>query len=198
MHAPRSKGRAGFTLAEIAVTIVIVGIALTLVVQGLESSRAIAAQSNNRKVAMELALLTIGRVEAGLFWEDLDGLTGSFSGTYAEEGYPAFVWELSIGEDAVRDREREDGESAYFDNLAYRRYQEEERRSVSDAEREVAYPETGTTGGPFERVTITVTFPKLTNQSNELVLERWIPLDQVFGKSGEEAAARPAEGGDGE
>ncbi len=188
--------RAGFTLAEIAVTIVIVTIALTLVLQGLVSSRSTAAHSNNRKVAMELALYTISRVEAGMFWEDLDGLTGNFEGTYAEEGYEAFRWELIIGDDEFRDREVEedDPNSPYFDNLAHRRQQLAEDEAESGDTEDEAYPETGTTGGPFERVTIRVTFPKLTDLSNELVLERWVPLDQVFGQSDEEIAASDSGG----
>jgi len=185
----QSSARAGFTLAEVAVTLVIVGITLLLVMEGLNSSKMTAAQSNNRKIALELGLLTISRVECGQFWEELDGLTGSFTGTYAEEGYEAFQWELIIGDDEFTEYEEQDGrDSPYFDSFAHRRYQQQEYEDDENLEEE-AYGETGSTGGPYERVTIRVIYPKLTNQSNELVLERWIPLDQVFGRSDEQIAA---------
>ena len=40
-----------------------------------------------------------------------------------------------------------------------------------------------------------VMYPKLTDQPNELVLERWIPLDQVFGRSDDEIAQELDSGG---
>ena len=55
-----NRARAGFTLAEVAVTLVIVAIGPTLVLQGLNTSKMSAAQTHNRKVARELALLTLG------------------------------------------------------------------------------------------------------------------------------------------
>ena len=178
--APHTRS-GGFTLAEVAVTLVIVAMTLLLVMQALGSSKLIAAQGNNRKIATQLALLTIARVESGMFWEDLDGLTGSFTGTYAEEGYDAFSWELIIGDEEFADRERDQEESGYFDNYAHRRWRAAEDESFEDRAREDAYGQTGTTGGPFERVTVRVVFPKLTDQDNEYVIERWVPLEQVFG-----------------
>ena len=82
-----NRARAGFTLAEVAVTLVIVAIGLTLVLQGLNTSKMSAAQTHNRKVARELALLTLGEIEAGLYWEDLNSSSDILAGTYAEAGY---------------------------------------------------------------------------------------------------------------
>jgi len=198
-HHSRTEGT-GFTLAEVAVTLVIVGITLLLVMEGLNSSKMTAAQSNSRKIALELGLLTIARVECGQFWEELDGLQGSFSGTYAEEGYEAFQWELIIGDDEFTEYDERNRESAYFDSYAHRRSQQQEYEEDENLEQD-AYGETGSTGGPYERVTIRVIYPKLIDQPNELVLERWIPLDQVFGKSDEQIdqqdSASESEGGDG-
>ncbi len=186
---------AGFTLAEVAVTLVIVSITLVLVLQGLSVAKITAANSHNRKLARELALNTLGRLESGLFWEDLDGDTGSFSGSYAEEGWEDFHWELSIGEELSVQEDAVD-ETGYFDNYAYRRMRKEEEE---DQESEGGDPfGAGSTGGSYERVSIRVTFPKLGEELNEIVLERWIPLDQVYGaeEPQEEAASEdPGEGG---
>ena len=62
-----SRDRSGFTLAEIAVTIVIVGIGLVLVLQGLNHSKMTAAHTRNMKLARELGHLTMGQVEAGIY-----------------------------------------------------------------------------------------------------------------------------------
>ena len=173
MRLRTNRARRGFTLAEVAVTIVIVAVTLVLVLQGLNTAKVIAAHTHNRKVARELALLTLGEVESGLYWEDLDGASASFSGSYAEEGYEEYYWEIFIGEELESYGEDEDG---YFDSYAYRRELEEEE---DDAEDSVFG--SGSTGGPYETVSVRVTFPRLSEQSNELVLERWIPLEQVYG-----------------
>ena len=86
--------RGGFTLAEVAVTLLIVSFALVLILQGLNVAKFSAAQTHNRKVARELALLTLGRVQSGLYWEDLDGEPGEIPGSYAEEGYED--WRFTI------------------------------------------------------------------------------------------------------
>ena len=158
-------------------TLVIVGMTLLLVMEGLSSSRTTAAHASNRKVAMGLALLMIGRVESGLFWEDLDGQPGTLSGSFAEEGYEAFQWELVVGSDELSEYDEE--ESPYFDSFRYRRQVERERRE--DADETEAYAETGSTGGPYEIVKVRVTFPKLADEENEVTVQRTIPLRQVFG-----------------
>ena len=178
-RAPGTPSASGFTLAEIAVTLIIVAMTLLLVMDGLNSSKITAANSSNRKIALDLALLMIGRVESGVFWDELDGLQGSVQGTFAEEGYEAFEWELAVGEDELSDYD--DDEGAYFDNFRYDRYRERELRE-DDAGDDEAYAETGSTGGPYEIVKVRVVFPKLGDQSNEVVLERWVPLEQVFGR----------------
>jgi hypothetical protein len=170
----------------VAVTLVIVSFTLVLVLQGINVARSSAFNSHNRRAARELALLTIGRIESGLFWEDLDGDTGSFAGTYAEEGYEAFSFEVSIGEDLPVQEDAEKG--GYFDNYAYRRNQELEKKlseEGSTPDEETPFG-SGSTGGSYERVVVRVTFPVMGEGSNELQLERWIPLDQVYGKSPDE------------
>jgi prepilin-type N-terminal cleavage/methylation domain-containing protein len=191
---PRAHGaRAGFTLAEVAVTLVIVGMTLLLVLEGLNSSRMTAAQAANRKTALELALVTLGRLESGLYWEELDGLGGTLDGSYAEEGYEEFYWEMVVGDDELAATEEEDEEGGYFDSFAHRRERQREEE-YEDDEEDTPFGDTGSSGGPYERVKLRVTFPELTGQSNELVLERWIPLLQVFGR-GDDWLPPVADGG---
>lgn len=172
------RARAGFTLAEVAIALVISSMTLMLVMQGLVGSKITAAHTSNRKIARDLALLAVGWVEAGLFWEDLDGLPGTIAGDFAEEGYQAFFWEIVVGEDSRSTYD--EPESGYFDSLAYERYR---RAEVLDEDPDAEpYAETGSTGGPYEVVTVRVVFPKLAEDSNVLELTRWIPLEQVFGR----------------
>ncbi|HED65510.1 MAG TPA: type II secretion system protein [Planctomycetes bacterium] len=179
---------AGFTLAEVAVTLVIVGITLMLVMEGLNSSRTTSAQASNRKIAMQLALVTIGRVEAGLFWNELDGLPGTLYGSYSEEGYPEFSWELIIGDEEFPDVEQTYEDGDLFDSFEYRR-QQRLSSSETSTDRE-PYADTGTTGGPYERAAVRVTFPKFGTAPNTLILERWIPLEQVFGQGDEDPSSQ--------
>jgi type II secretory pathway pseudopilin PulG len=188
-HRRLRSGREAFTLAEVAVTLVIVGMTLLLVLEGLNSSRTTAAQSANRRLSLELGLMTMARVEAGLLWEDLDGIGGTLSGSYAEEDYEAFFWEITVGEDDNADFEQ-DQDSPYFDNFAHRQYVETES-SDSDPEDRDPFSDSGSTGGSYEKVVVRVTYPQLmrSKPTNVLVLERWIPLDLVFGKSDEQLDA---------
>ena len=66
MSFPRHKTatRGGFTLAEVAVTIALVGLALVYMLQGLNTAKITAAYTRNIKLSKELALLTLGRIES--------------------------------------------------------------------------------------------------------------------------------------
>ena len=183
LHA-RTGRRSGFTLAEVMVTLIVVGITLTLILQGLNTAKITAAHTHNRKVARELALYTLGEMEAGLFWEELEVGDDQFYGTYAEQGYEAFEWEIIVGDESFT--EYEESEDGYHDSYAYRRYKEEEQREDDDRDEDEESTE------PYERVSIRVTFPKLGEQSNEITLERWIPWKQVYGVD-EEALAEEEE-----
>jgi prepilin-type N-terminal cleavage/methylation domain-containing protein len=184
------RDRAGFTLAEIAVTIVIVGIGLVLVLQGLNHSKMTAAHTRNLKLARELGLLTLGQVEAGIYRDDIaDGLRGD----YSQEGWPDFAYEVAVGDqtfDALPDQSFQEP-SRRFDNWAAAREEEEASAASSDEEEDDEQEVE-----PYEKVRIRVTFPKLGEAKNELVLERWVPWEQVHGET-EDAATEvdAAEGG---
>ena len=169
-----SSRRAGFTLAEVAVTIVIMGIGLLLVLQGLNTAKLTAAHTRNYKLARELALLTIGQIESGLFQDDIEnGLQGS----YADEGYPDFAYEVIVGDETFRQPD-EDG---YFDSW---------EPTEEDADDEDPAEETEE---PFEKVKIRITYPKVQELANELILERWIPWKQVYGEPDESQPAGNAD-----
>ena len=183
MASPRRRKR-GFTLVEVAVTIVILGIGLTMVMQGLNTAKLRAAQTRNFKLARDLALLTLGELESGLYREDLQD---RFSGSYAEEGYPDFVFEVAMGDEQLRDTPRRDT-SGPPGLWGERRAEWEDRQYGDDAdEEEIAEP--------FEKIRIRVTFPALAEFSNELVLERWMPWEQVHGPP-EDDEQSGAPGGD--
>ncbi len=190
---PGSRQAAGFTLAEIAITLLIVGFTLLMVLEGLETAKLGAAHSHNRKVAMGLALGTVAQVEAGYYWEELEGVKGTLDGNYADvdERYEEFYWELVVGDDELTDEEPQEEGNSYFDNYRHRRIRAEENDELEDED--AAYAQTGTTGGPYERVVVRVTFPKLSRLDNTLTIERWIPLEQVFGRSPDEDAEGAAE-----
>ncbi len=153
--------RAAFTLAEVAVTIAVVGLALVWMLQALNVAKVTAAQTRNFKLSRELALLTLGQLESGLFEEDLED--ERLEGTYAEEGYPDFFYEVVIGDANFQPPP----ESESFDN-----WLEERRQAESDDEDEEAEQ-------PYEKVQIKVVFPKIGELKNELVIERWLPWEQV-------------------
>ncbi|MCY2961508.1 MAG: type II secretion system protein [Planctomycetota bacterium] len=174
----RDLRRSGFTLAEVAVTIVIVGIALVLVLQGLNTSKVTAAHTRNQKLARDLGLYTLGQIESGLLRDDLES---GMVGNYAEEGYPDFNWEIAVGDDALRQtNQSQDGK---FDSWAPTAAEEEAKKDKNkdeDAEE------------PFEKIRIRVTYPKIREFENELTLERWIPWKQAYGEAEGDNASKNA------
>jgi len=166
MRLPRIDRRRarGFTLAEIAVTIVIVGIGLLLVLQGLNTAKLTAAHTRNMKLARELGLLTLGRIASGEYQEDVES---GMADTYADEGYPDFMFELVLGDDSFIERD-DDGR---FDNWDPDLYDDDE----DDDEEEDAEQ-------PYEKVKVRITYPAIRDMSNQLSLEQWIPWVQVYGE----------------
>jgi prepilin-type N-terminal cleavage/methylation domain-containing protein len=159
---PQPRGaRAGFTLAEVAVTIAVVGLALVWMLQALNAAKLTAAQTRNIKLARELALLTLGQVESGLFEEDLDD--DRLQGSYAEEGYADFAYEVVIGDENFQPPP----DSEAFDNWLEERSQALYEDDDEEAEQ------------PYEMVQVKVVFPQIGELKNELVIERWLPWEQV-------------------
>jgi prepilin-type N-terminal cleavage/methylation domain-containing protein len=170
-----ARRRSAFTLVEVAITIVIVGIGLLLVMQGLNVAKITAAHTRNYKLARELALLTIGQIEAGEFQKDIEnGLNGS----YAEQGYPEFGYEVIVGDASFRER----SDTGAFDSWAPTQQELDQKKKDEEDHKEE----------PFEKVKIRVTFPKFAQYSNELVFEKWIPWKQVYGEKDDSTATAAA------
>ena len=181
--------RQGFTLAEVAVTIALIGLALAWMLQVLNASKLTAAYSRNLKLSRELALLTLGQIESGQFSDDLDD--ERFEGTYAEEGYPDFSFEVVLGDENFRP---DPTDQRAFDNWEaerQRREREERAEESEDAEGEEEDP-------AYEKIQVKVTFPKVQDMRNEYILERWLPWRQLHpdDAEGAEAGAGASEGGD--
>jgi len=176
------SGARGFTLAEVAVAIVIVGMGLIWILEGLNGAKLTAAHTRNYKLARELGLLTLGRIASGELREDLErGLLG----TYAEEGYPEFSYEVIVGDETFRER-NDDGS---FDNWNRPDRQDEDEEEDGDPSEEE--------DKAFEKVKVKIGFPKIREFTSELILERWIPWTQVYGPKEEDpAAAEAADGND--
>ena len=175
LHARRPQS--GFTLAEIAITIALVALTLSVMLQVLQGSQLTTAHTRDTRIARDLALRTLAEVETGRRWDDIEQLHG---GTYADLGYPQFSFELAIGDEGFRD-DSLDEEGRPFDNWAYREERERELQEDSDEEEEITEP--------FEKVRVRVTFPKYRDLPSELVLERWISWEQVYGAPEEEEEA---------
>lgn len=175
MKLPCSRSRAGFTLVEIAVTLLIISIGLTMCVESLFVAKYQAAHTRNLKLARELGTMTLGQIESGVYQEEIQS---GWSGSYAQEGYPDFYYEVLLGEDAFEDDYGAD-ETGFHDSFAARRErQEEERRDRDEDEDEVEEA--------FEKVKLRVTFPKTKQFRNDLVLESWMEWEQVYGSEEDE------------
>lgn len=157
-----SRSKAGFTLAEVMVALLLVGGFLVYIVAGLTTSKMAAAHTQALKQARELGLYTLGQLEAGLYWEDIDD---TITGSYSELGYEYFTFEVAVGEDNFPS-EQNDPDSPY--NMWDR--DEDDDEDEDDEEL------------PYEKVRVRVEFPQFSEFTNELILERWIPWDQVYGE----------------
>lgn len=165
LRARRSLPAGGFTLAELAVTIAIVGLILVFVLQGINEAKLLAAHTRNQRLARELALLTLGQVESGIFVDEVRD--DRIEGTYADEGYPDFAFEAVLGDQTFRS---ERNTSRGFDNWDT----EEDRKTAAEEEEEG-------TEQPYEKVQIKITFPGTSEEpeKNQLKIERWLPWKQV-------------------
>lgn len=162
LHGARRRER-GFTLAEVAVTILIIGIALTINLQILNGAKLLAAHTTYVKLARERALQTLGEIEAGLYWDDIR------SGMIVYYDEEELMAEVRLGDDAFYEPTGDEP----FDNFAYREELERQSEGYDDDEEGEAQSE-------WEKVRIRVAFPNIDEMTSELVLERWIPWNQVY------------------
>jgi prepilin-type N-terminal cleavage/methylation domain-containing protein len=192
----RQRSTDGFTLAEVAVTLVIVGVGLVYVLQGINTAKITALHTYQEKVAREMAVLTLGQIESGLYWEEVEDGGERLQGTYADEGYEDYHWEAIFGDELEFihkiDSDYDDENDQRHDDFEYRRRLAEEAEGYDDNEDPRENPE------PYEKVRVRVTLQTRDGRSRELVtLELWIPWEQVYGLSEEDLEEeRSAEEGD--
>lgn len=167
LGGPARSPRGGFTLAEVMVALVLVGGYLVYALMGLNVSKMTAAHTHNLKLARELGLYTLGQLEAGLFWEDMDDTIGPHSYAELDPAYADFEYTIYVGQENF-ELATEDPEQR-FDSLGYADDEDDD----DDEEEEKR---------PYVEVMIRVTFPKLVEFPNQLILERWIPWEQVHGE----------------
>ena len=156
--------RSGFTLAEVAVTIVIVGILLVVSVQALNNSLAQASHTRNINIARELAMLSLARLEAGLF---IDELEDHMEGDYSDDDQPYFNWEIVLDTEEFYDEEQL--ETDRFDSW-------EPTDEDEDTE----------SGDPWVVARVKVRFPVQTGRKDNIVLERWLTREFVYGPEDED------------
>ncbi len=183
-RGPGSKirgGTSGFTLVEVAVTIVIVGITLVASLQVLQGAKITAAQTRNERIAREFGLYTLGRIEAGLYWEEVSDLR--IDGTYADEGHGEFTFEVVLGDESFRDRD--DFGIERFDNWKQRDADRKAQQTTEEAEEEEQ---------AYEKVRVKVLFPKISEFKNEVVLERWMDWRRVHPEEGALQAGKSTDG----
>jgi prepilin-type N-terminal cleavage/methylation domain-containing protein len=177
----RSASSGGFTLAEVAVTIVIVGIALVLLIQGLGGAKAQAYYTRNLKLADQLARMTLGEVAAGRYAEDAEfGLEG----TYANEDYPEFSYEVFFGEENFPSDGGSRRNDDRHDSWTYQRERDLERREIeerNDTTNRAGEDEDEEPREPYQEIMVRVSFPASREYANHRDVRAWIPWDQVYG-----------------
>jgi prepilin-type N-terminal cleavage/methylation domain-containing protein len=196
--------RRGFTLAEVAVTIVIVGIGMLLVLQGLNTAKMSALQTKDLKLSRELALLTLGQISSGIFQDEIQN---GLHGTYSQEGFPDFSYEVAVGDVALTstDGTRTDNSFDSWNRPVTTTSSTTSSTTDSSKDDNSKKDPKDITDQPYEKVKIRVSFPAIRVQKeelkHELVLEQWIPWKQVYGsneaesddqKKGVSGAAPPA------
>ncbi len=183
LRGHRDHQRSGFTLVEIAVTLLIISIGLTMCVESLFTARYQAAHTRNLKLARELGTMTLGQIESGLFQDEIQS---GWGGSYAQEGSPDFYFEVLLGEE-VFEESQDDGQG-YYDTFQARRERQEDEARRNDDEEDEDVEE------PFEKVKLRVTFPKMKRFRNYLILESWMNWTQVHGSDEDESSDKTTGG----
>ncbi len=188
-NSDSSGERSGFTLAEVAVTLVIVSITLIFVLQGLTQARLTAFYTTDRKIARQLALETLSQIESGLYWEDVQEPGDKLMGTYAEEGYEAFEYEVLFGEGddfRMSPQGLDNNEYSGFDSWSQDR--DSDRDGVSDSDEVGGSEDEEEIKEPYKVVRSQVLFPTngMPDVNNTIVLERWITWELVYGEDEDE------------
>ncbi len=165
----KNQGRSGFTLAEAAITIAIVGLTITYTLRALTAAQTTAAHTHEVKLAREMALRTLGEISTGQYIVDSGEV---LTGTYDEEIAPYMSFEAAFGDATLPARSRDENGDQSFDNWQARDQYRQENDINDDVEGDHE---------PFEKVIIRVSFAKHSDLPDFIELESWIPWEQVYG-----------------
>ncbi len=180
MHLPSPhRARSGFTLAEAAITIAIVGLTITYTLQALTSAQTTAAHTHELKLAREMALRTLGEIATGQYQAEMNDV---ITGTFPEDEAPFMQYQIAFGDATLPSHgdPRDDYGRERIDNWENRRQWEDQRSDSDEDEAEEEY----------EIVRIRVIFPKHSEELDDFIeFEAWIPWDQVYGADEQETDA---------
>jgi prepilin-type N-terminal cleavage/methylation domain-containing protein len=125
-------GRTGFTLVEVLVTLLLIGIVLPAIMHGITLAMAAGDAARHRNDAAQLAKSQLAQLVAGTQWANTTNLSGDFS-----PDWPGYQWKAVVqpwNQDTsgmgiqqidltVNWQERGRGESLTLTTLAYQRGQ---------------------------------------------------------------------------
>ena len=177
---PGGRRRRGFTLAEAAITIAIVGLTITYTLQALTSAQTTAAHTHEMKLAREMALRTLGEIATGQYQAEMNDV---IQGTYPEDEAPYMSYQIAFGDASLpsHGEPRDDGYTERVDNWENRRQWSEQQNADSTEEESQE---------DYEVVRIRVIFPKHTEELDDFIeFEAWIPWDQGYGAEEETTEA---------
>ena len=139
------RGKSGFTLIEILVTLLLIGIVIPALMHVITISATAARDAANRNQAAELAKSQLALVVAGGQWQNGNGLSGDFSPDFADYQWSATVqpWAQDTSGMGINEidltvswTQRGQKQSLELSTLAYPRQQESSAGTTG-----------GTTGG---------------------------------------------------
>ncbi|HEX4053970.1 MAG TPA: prepilin-type N-terminal cleavage/methylation domain-containing protein [Tepidisphaeraceae bacterium] len=91
MMATPSIHRRGFTLIEVLVTLVLIGIVLPAIMHGVTVAMAAGDSARHRNEATELAKSELAQIIAGSQWSNATNLSGDFS-----PDWPGYQWKATV------------------------------------------------------------------------------------------------------
>jgi prepilin-type N-terminal cleavage/methylation domain-containing protein len=84
-------GKSGFTLIEVLVTLLLIGIVMPAIMHAITISSAAAGAARHRNEAVELAKSQLATIIAGTQWQSTTNLSGDFS-----PDWPDYQWRATV------------------------------------------------------------------------------------------------------
>jgi len=90
MKQHRSSSRRGFTLVEVLVTLLLLGIVLPTIMRGISMASTVASDAHRRTEAAGLAQAKLAEIVADDLWEN-----GNLSGDFSPD-FPQYHWQANV------------------------------------------------------------------------------------------------------